>query len=457
MTRTAIVLAMAANLLGVAVQAQQAAVGAHSVHGVVFDSVAMTPLTGAVVQVTFLDSVSRVFAATSDGAGRYRMTGLPAGRFLVGLEHEAARALRLELPLRTFELEHEADVTVDVAIPSGASLVALHCAGLATLLGDGLLAGFVRDAVTGEELTGATVLVEWTEVSLNRRNVRTERHRVDAPADASGTYLACGIPGDTPVGVRVTSPGHRPVVGQLKVPANGVTRRDFRLADSATVRGPATLEGQVMHDDGRPVASGLAALPALSLETPVRRGEFVLRDLPLGTWAVELRVIGLEPLSTFVEVADSGRVARIFSVGAKAQALETVRVMGSPSRAHRALADVLERKRLGFGSIFLAGQPSLAGATRITDVFREARGFRYLNSADSVVARGTGALGGTTCDRIAVYINGDRWLRASLRDVSDMIPARDVLAVEAYSDMMFVPAEWRTGDSCAVVSVLTKR
>jgi hypothetical protein len=138
-----------------------------------------------------------------------------------------------------------------------------------------------------------------------------------------------------------------------------------------------------------------------------------------------------------------------FAIGDKAQPLDAVRVIGKPGRSLQALAELRERRRIGFGTAFLPGSSALKSATRITDVFREARGFSYSGSTDVVLARGG-------CQKIALYVDGARWHGMTLRDLSDLIPPRDVLAVETFPDLLFAPPQWRTGDVCAVVSVLTK-
>jgi hypothetical protein len=44
-----------------------------------------------------------------------------------------------------------------------------------------------------------------------------------------------------------------------------------------------------------------------------------------------------------------------------------------------------------------------------------------------------------------------------LAGVDDVIPIRDVLAIEAYPDVAFAPIQWRIHTACAVVAVWTTR
>src|SRR3954452_12672737 len=85
------------------IQAQQP----HTVvTGVVYDSVASAPLSGAVVQVVAVDTsagaVPRAYSAVSDAAGHYLIANLPSGKFAIGFQPQALDALRIELPVRGF-------------------------------------------------------------------------------------------------------------------------------------------------------------------------------------------------------------------------------------------------------------------------------------------------------------------------------------------------------------------
>ena len=64
---------------------------------------------------------------------------------------------------------------------------------------------------------------------------------------------------------------------------------------------------------------------------------------------------------------------------------------------------------------------------------------------------------GARCEKIGVYVNGVRAIEGI--EVLDAIARPDqVLAVEAYPDVMSAPFEWRTGDgTCAVVAMWTRR
>jgi hypothetical protein len=57
---------------------------------------------------------------------------------------------------------------------------------------------------------------------------------------------------------------------------------------------------------------------------------------------------------------------------------------------------------------------------------------------------------------LAIYIDGGRFA-GGLEELGTMVSMRDVLAIEAYPDMMNVPAQWQSTNTCAVVAIWTKR
>ncbi|MEO5815460.1 MAG: carboxypeptidase regulatory-like domain-containing protein [Gemmatimonadaceae bacterium] len=441
-------------LLATAVQAQTPiASPLRVVRGVVFDSIANAPLAGAVVQVAVADSSQRIFSGIADASGRFRIAGLPEGRFAIGFQHDALYALGLESPLRAFQIANDTSITVDLAIPSGPSVNAQLCGNVARDKRDGMLAGYVSDARSQRLLAGAVVLVQWLEMTLEKGSVHTEPHRSTAPVDAEGHYVACALATDAPIGVQVTMPGFRAMDAQISVPVGGVARRDFRLADSAASRGSSTLVGSVIHPDGSPINTGRIVIAALMLQAPVVNGAFTIPDVPAGTWEVEVLAIGFEPHTVLVDAADQVTVATIITLSRRARILDAVTVFGRPTGDLKIVEDIKRRSRTSFGSVFLAGDPSLRAALYPTDVLRSARGFGYVN-ADSVLARGCRSV--SKGQTIAVYVDGLRFT-AGIDQLRNVVPIRDLLAVEAYPDLASMPLQWRKDDTCAVIALWTKR
>lgn len=94
------------------------------------------------------------------------------------------------------------------------------------------------------------------------------------------------------------------------------------------------------------------------------------------------------------------------------------------------------------------------GAQRVTDLLSAARGFTVVGPTD-VRARSTTT--GERCRKIGVYVNGVRAIEG-IEALDATARPDQVLAVEAYPDLMSAPFEWRTGDgTCAVVAMWTRR
>ena len=350
-------------------------------------------------------------------------------------------------------------LALSVAAPMAAQDLAPQCNADSTKSGAGLLVGFVRNATDGRALVGATVSAEWRAIALDPGNFRVVTQRALALVGADGSYRLCGLPVDAPLTFRVAAAGHIAIAGPVVVPVTGAARQDVRLADSSVVNGAAGLRGRVVHENAKPVTSGRAVMPALARDVPVQNGAFFLPDLPQGTWVVEVRAIGLEPRSVWLDVTESGIGAATITMGNRAQPLDAVTVIGAPSRNTRILEEVLRRQRSSFGTVFLPGNSWLQGALHASDVLRAARGFRYV-SPTWIYARGG-------CRAINVYVNGE-FFPGGLEELDHVAPARDVLAIEAYPDVAFAPIQWRNnvgqmkangkpGQVCAVVAVWTSR
>ncbi len=461
-------------LLGSSLRAQTPA---YVVRGLVFDSVAHAPLSGAVVQVALIDGAQhrtldevapRVFTGTADANGRYRIPGLPAGRFAIGFQHEALNALGIETPVRAFELGEDTSVTVDLAIPDGSSVRAQLCGRETRLLREGLLTGYVQDARTDAMLTGAVVRARWLEFALERKNYRAVTRAVTSIVGADGRYLACGLTSDEAVVLEVMMPRYRGVAKSFTVPSGGAARQDFRLADSGDVRGTASIAGRAVLADGTGVVTGRAMIEALALDAPIRNGDFSFAGLPAGSWAVEARVIGYEPQSVLIDAREQGVAAATITLAARAQMLSAITVMGRRGGEAKILSAIASRHSTSIGSVFLPGDPYLDTSYDPADVARAAPGFRYV-SAEVLLASGCGfrypppdqptmpsAGARARTKTLAVYLDGARVI-GGLPELKTAVTMRDVLAIEAYQDIALAPLEWRTNDACAVLAVWTKR
>jgi hypothetical protein len=413
-------------------------------------------------------------AALTDERGRYRIEGVAPGRYLIGFQHEALNVFRVESPGRRVDVRAGStavnpDVVVDLAMPSLVELRAAVC-GSDEQTG-GLIAGRVADGRTGWALEGTTVTVGWSELStqgdtLERRPTeRTARVRED------GTYLVCGPTPDQRLTLTVAKDGYFALGGELTIPNAGILRRDHTLSETAKMVGTGRVTGRVERSDGTLLPSARVEMPALALEQAVVNGRFSLNRVPRGRWLLEVRAIGYAPWERFVEVDAHPSDEVVVTMTAVPPTLEPRRVVASRyTRDELVIRGIVERNRIGGGTMFLPGNPWLRDALFPVDVVRAARGFRYTNPT-KICARlgcvpapselkctldGDDLPSLTDKKTIALYVDGER-LRGGLRALNDFVPIKDVLAIETYPDAASAPFVFKTRDVCAVIAVWTKK
>ncbi|MBM3908529.1 MAG: carboxypeptidase regulatory-like domain-containing protein [Gemmatimonadetes bacterium] len=426
----------------------------HVVRGVVFDSIANAPLIGAEMQLAPRDSAGTPYRARTDLEGRYTFTGVPPGRYVIGFYHEALELLGLDAPVQAVDLDADSVVQMPMSIPSGGIVRMLRCGDTDDASGNALLAGFVRTAAGRHPVIGATVTVTWSAVSTDAGMLRTVPGRTSEQIWDDGMFSLCGIPSGVVLTLDVQAAGFRALSGPVTIPESGVLRQDVLMVDTATTTGPAEIRGRLLTERGQPVVSGRVRIPALGREVSITDGAFTLMDLPVGTWAMELRAIGIEPRSMLVQASARRNATLLVRVSEQAQRLDAVTILGRADLVIHVLDAVLARHRVASGTVFLPGSPQLMGAQRVTDLLSAARGFTVVGPTD-VRARSTTT--GERCRKIGVYVNGVRAIEG-IEALDATARPDQVLAVEAYPDLMSAPFEWRTGDgTCAVVAMWTRR
>lgn len=438
----------------------------YEVRGTVFDSIVGVPLAGAVVQVAARSSERAPHTVVTDSLGRFAVPKLPSGAFVVGFYHDNLTALGLDAPLAAVELDADSVVMVSLWIPSAPVVRALRCGGDITADAVGMLVGFLRDAENGSAVHGAVLRLSWRALALDSANYRTVTERASAEISADGSYLVCHLPVDATLELEVTAPGHQTLTGaSVLIPVNGIARLDVALADTARTQGTSRIRGQVTRSSGKVVTSGRAIIAALGREVPIRDGEFQMTDVPSGSWVIEAHVMGSEPQAELITVRKGTTNPVEMRVGESLQRLEAVTVVGKRDANTRLLDEVLRRKRIGMGTVFLPGSPALRSATFTSDVMKEARGFLYQGQG-RILARSIGP--GIWCQYVAVYVD-DILQPDGFDGLDSVVRPSDVLAIETFPSIQLAPVQYRIAKTvlstygsrkpemyCAVVLVWTK-
>src|SRR5262245_61861201 len=120
--RALLCFALTARMIGAQAETRPSA-GA-TITGVVRDSIARRPLSGAIVQLV---AGTDVRSATSDSLGRFTIRDIPTGRHTIGFFHPTLDSLGLDAPQHEVVVGSNAAMRVDLAIPSGERIRATVC------------------------------------------------------------------------------------------------------------------------------------------------------------------------------------------------------------------------------------------------------------------------------------------------------------------------------------------
>jgi hypothetical protein len=224
----------------------------------------------------------------------------------------------------------------------------------------------------------------------------------------------------------------------------------------------AAIQFRVADDTGAAFTRGRATIIELERSALIENGSVAFENIPNGLWHISIRAIGFYPESLTVRTPVSGRV-RTVNMHQMPQTLSVVPIVSH--RDSMILGDIARRMRVAHGSLTRAEDLVVRNATLASDALGMATGFqrksatvvqgrggcRSVSRSDSLPPRGRRAT-----KVVAIYLDGAR-LPGGLESLNRMVPPSDILAVEAYPDVISAPFIWRSNDACAVVAFWTKR
>lgn len=447
------------------------------VNGVVFDSMAMRPLNGALVQLVHVATpgiMSTVRSSSTDSLGRFDFPAVPPGTYLLGFQHVAADSLGLRSPLQRLDVRTASGVRASMAVPSARSIIRTVCGREGMTDSLSALVGSVRHARSDAPLPGAFVSLRWGEVSLGRDGtMQRTMPIVDVFANDDGWYTAC-VPGGVPATVRATHGTDLSGDVEIGVAAHAVKRRDIYVGaadaevkrDSTSPfaperiidRGRGELRGIVRALDGGAIEGARVSLLTGTGETRTdERGEFVLRGLPLGSHTIEARAIGYVPGQEIADIVEFRQEAMQFLLlDVSAYLLDTVRVAAARQLDAAERAAFERRRKSGTGYFMDETMLDTMRVVSFKDFVRRLPGVRF--------TRGN-ALGDTWREHIEftsgqagpctpdVYLNGARLVQGA--DLDEMIHPASVRRIEAYFRGVALPAEFMSNQTCGVLAVWT--
>ena len=438
--------------------------------GEVRDSLHARSLAAATVMVRRVSAGPEEFRSVfTDERGRFRVDSLAPGRYAVSFAAPLLDSLDLVMPDQVVELAPGERRALLLATPSATALRAAACPGLALATGRGAVFGEVTDAATDRPLAGATVVVGWNDLVLDRATLHAEvTPRTGAvTTDSSGLYRLCGVPTDSPLALQVQRGGGAGAAVDVVVSDSvGITRRNLSFAASAALAdttttpaarpiarlpdsvGTATLRGQV-----RGVAGPVAGVQ-LQLENTHRTvqsdslGRYLLSDLPAGTQMLDARRIGYGRERTVVELRAGQATTQDLQL-TRIVSLDSIRIVAQRAR----YPEFEQHRRRGWGRFLDETEILRRNPIETSDLLRMMPGVRvgYQDGQTTVFsARGRTSFGGGGCP-LNVIVDGMDHMEI------DLVHPSDVAGIEAYPSTIGMPVEYALRSPCGAIIIWTKR
>ncbi|MCU0649427.1 MAG: TonB-dependent receptor, partial [Gemmatimonadaceae bacterium] len=413
--------------------------------------------------------------AVADSAGRYRLTSVPPGEYLIGFLHPRLDSLGMDGVMRAVSVPRSVPaVFVDLALPGPASIVESLCG--ASREPRGAVFGRVLEAESGVPVTSGTVLVQWGELRVDQLGVRNAQTVRRATVGSDGRYVACDVPTDVGLSVRATSgtsasPAEsRRSSGAIELRFVGevpVIHRDLLVARetvaSATPAAPlptgttssaggttrtARLVGTV-----RAAPRGLGIIGArVSLRDAKLRdsvaisdssGAFVLDRLPPGTYAVQVIALGFVSARGAVDLRPGQTTTVEFMLNATVPTLAGVSVTSDVEDA----TGFTTRQRKGLGTFVTRDDIVRRGAMTLGQALMMVPTLRI--SGESAQRRQT-VLGRGNCVP-RVFLDGNVVPTDRVFEIDDIIPVVQVGGIEVYADAAGAPAQFDPRNCVSIV------
>ena len=444
--------------------------GTARVSGVVYDSIAGSPIADVLVHFvgTSDDIAGRDFSARTDGEGRYVIESLPAGRYVAGFFHAAVDTLGIDAPPRTVEVR-EGDQRIPLATPSMATLVGSICPPEQRSDSTGALIGHVLSSDVELALTDATVVVEWSEMVIDAQGFRTRDVRIPGGTTGPGWFAICNLPTDIALYARAVHGADSSGTLEVEVPPGGLRHLTIQVGSARGVAaapeitavtgvrrfyGAARLTGTVLDIEGNPVSGASVRAWGTDREALTNdRGVFVLDSLPAGTRTVEARALGWTPVRATAHLADARVTGVDFAFRERAVVLPTV-----TSRAQlvyaRKLIEFERRRRAGFGTFLTPAYLESRPNVKLGELLRELPSVRIVNTDVSANPTRTvlmpmqGGAGTVNCVP-TLWVDG-------VRDPSqdfELLRSDNLAGVEIYTRAFDRPAQFTDSSKCGAIVV----
>jgi hypothetical protein len=437
---------------------------AASLRGTVTDSIRHGPLIGATVVVSQTGvgpaGEAHDYTATTDAHGKYSIGALRPGSYVVTVEHPWLDSTGLGVPARNIAI-NGSSTTVNLAVPSSATIRSVYCPIAAHDSTIGLVAGYVRDANTDHPVGGARVVFTWNDFDVDRRTARATPRRLSASVITGhdGTFRVCGLPVLRPMLMQAQFGDHE-ATGAIDamIPASSVLVETLRL-DASVVR-TAMLAGTVQRDGALgPIAGAHVRLYGAATEVlSAADGSFHLSDVPLGTQSIEVTALGFYPRRYMVDVHSKSTESATIGLIEVAKTLDSIRIIAKRQATPLWDREFDDRRAHGQGQYITEEMIVKADPFKITDLLRQANGFRVSETGVVTSTRGavtiasdpTNATGGGGPCSPPIYLNG-----MPFQLPLDNISPAAIHGIEVYASSAAAPVQYH-GGACGIILVWTK-
>ena len=421
--------------------------------GSVSDKASARAATRAAVEATRVaPEPVRSFRTTVDANGRYRFDSLPAGAYELHVSTPRLDSLGLYVPDRAITIDADREARADFSLPSGAAMRSAMCPELALGKGQGVVVGHARNAATEHPLIGATVVVSWTELAVDRATLKSKgEEKIAAVAtDDRGEFRLCGVPTGSSLSLQLQHGDDASAEVKLAVSeSEGVVARDLSLSADTLAVGTAMLTGTVRGAGGQPLANAeLRVVGARTSAVSDATGRYSLAALPPGTRMLTVRRIGYEVLETPVELRTAQTVQRDVQM-LRVVSLDSMRVVALRSQLPEFEYD---RKANPFG-IYL-GPEEIERRKKVSQTADMLVGLPGVTVSGQGLNARVGSVhgrnGANKCSGMRLVVDG--YIEGmTFNDV----PPSAVAAIEVYTQGAFAPSQYSTRGSCGVVVIWT--
>jgi hypothetical protein len=459
-----------------------ATTGVGRVQGTIRETMRPRSVRDASITLARLDPEPSIsFGAKPDAKGHYQLDSLPAGRYMIQLNHQVLDSLELALPAEELFVVAGRTIEVPFNLPSGADLREAVCRGLTVRRGTGAVFGRVVDADDEHPLANADVAISWTELAFDRKTLRAnaEQHDGAVRTGPRGEYRICNIPTGSWVLIQLQYAGHAGNAVRVSVSSEEavvVRNLSMSVADAptlatldsvgATVRG---LDSEPTADDtvpqllltGNASVSGIVRgaegepLPDVEIRVvnarPTTRtdavGHYTLSGLPGGTQLLAVRRIGYLIGDVAVELRN-GRVAHQDVVLRRVVSLDSLNVV---AKQRKPFADFEYRRRNNpMGRFVTADDIQRVHPTELGIYIQRLGGFQINGVGPEARIYSTSARAGRpNCREANVVIDGVDQAQVNT------VPPAEIAAMEVYAEAASAPGQYRA--ECGLILIWTKK